>query len=131
MLDTVARERDRELPFAIGARCVVLANNQIVPGIRLLEIEIIHPLLQNKLELLDDRRLVCHEKQATLTKIEERYLAQWIAKRNPTAQDPMGLGCDLAGIGQGAGGVVARVGLADVRGEWADQPFGIAFRRWE
>ncbi len=74
MHDTIARECYRELALAIGARRIVLADNQVVPSLRFLEIRIIDPLLQNKLELLDDRGLVCDEMQPARANIEEREL---------------------------------------------------------
>src|SRR6266498_46008 len=75
MHDPILRESDRELPLALGPRHVVLANNQVVSGLQLLKVRIIHPLPQNKLKLLDDRGLVRQEDEPTLAKIQKGELA--------------------------------------------------------
>src|SRR5262249_16658779 len=77
------------------------------------------------------RCLVCYEVQPARAKIEEGKLRQRLAKGDPAPQDSMSLGRDLSRVGQRAGCVVARVGLADVAGKWTDRPCGVAFRRWE
>src|SRR5262245_21495475 len=58
LLDTVSCEGNREVAPAIGAWRIVLTDDQVVSRLRLLEVGVIHPVLQNKLELLDDRCLV-------------------------------------------------------------------------
>ena len=113
MVGPASRERE-------GSRRVGLPEHQVVAGPRARSVGVVDPVTLHELELSLDRGLVGQEQQSpvvgkrrcgTCRRGRRGVLVVRQPERNASPQQAAGLG---VGLTAGGGGVVARIGLADV-----------------